>query len=251
MSAAIAVSLKAWSGWAPGMPDREHWQRWLAEGTGQQGSERPACKMIPPMLRRRCTMNTRMALESALTVCQEAGVDPKQVQLFHGTTNGEISSLNRLLHDLADDEPLSPTAFTNSVHHVPTGYFSIATQHMGLSRTISAFEDTFTCTFLDMLGRFARNRNQPALLIVGDELPPEPFDILLASPPIPYTVSLLFTACEPGTPSSITFSRDLNSEIVDRPHNIQPLFDFLRWVDSDEASLRLDTSFGAVVWQRH
>lgn len=251
MNAAPAITLKAWSGWAPGLTHRALWQRWLAERNDPEGSERPACKKIPAMMRRRCTVNTRMVLESALTACEEAGVDPKQVLVFLGTANGEISSLNRLLFDLADDEALSPTAFTNSVHHVPTGYFSIATGHLGLSRTISAFEDSFTCTFLDMYGYFSRKQDQPALLVMADEMPVEPFDVMLVPPPFPYAVSMLFAPCKAGTPESITFSRDPKAEIVERPEDAQPVFDFLRWVDSGEPSLRLHTSFGAVVWQRH
>ena len=220
---------------------------------------RPPNKHVPPMLRRRCTLNTRMGLETAFAVCEAHGLAPAETHLFLGTANGETSSLKVLLEDLCRDERLSPTAFTNSVHHVPTGYFSIAAGHVSVSRTLSAFDDTLICTFLDMLGLLARRPERPALLVFTDEVSPEPFDQMLEIPPFPFAVSFLVRACEADRPGAVTLSRveasrDESAVAAEgapmADASPSAVFSLLRWYDGDAPEMRMQTAFGAVLWQR-
>jgi len=243
------IEIMGWSAWAPRMTTRAAWQCWLRGGEmAVESIAKPPNKRVPPMLRRRCTLNTRMALETAFAVCEEQGIDPAEPHLFLGTANGETSSLKVLLEDLSRDERLSPTAFTNSVHHVPTGYFSIAAQHVTVSRTLSAFDDTLICTFLDMLGLLARRPERPALLMFTDEVSPEPFDQMLEIPPFPFAVSLLVRAC-PDQPGAITLSRE-ESGVEAADTSPSAVFSLLRWYDGGAPTMRMQTAFGAVLWQR-
>lgn len=247
----IYVKLQQWHGWAPQLHNREQWRQWLHQGTVAKDSQaKPACKGTPAMLRRRGTMNVKTCAETALHLCHELEIDPAQTHLLFGTANGEASSLRALLDDLCIDEALSPTAFTNSVHHIPTGYLSIAAQHQGIARTISAFENTFLCTYLDMLGLFQSQGHLPALLVISDEMLPQPFDQMLESPPFPFGMAFIFHKLERAEPGAISFQRESETAGQDWTHK-DSVFQFLKWYDSDAQSLSLNTSFGVVTWKKH
>ncbi len=245
------VHLLAWEAWAPGLCNREAWCRWLPEG-GPVGlvEAKPACKDVPPMLRRRYSLPSRMMLEVSLAVCRAADVSPREVHLLFGSANGEIATLKRLLEDLSEDSPLSPTAFSNSVHHVPTGHFGMVTRHQTVSRTLSSFEDTFACGFLEMVCLLRRLPQSPVLLVLADEIPPEPFDQMLAVPPFPYAVAMLFSVDGPSDVAALAFRRqDRTVSATSRLHG-EPVFDFLRWYEGGAPDLRMNTSFGVVSWNR-
>lgn len=246
----ISFDVLNWSAWAPHLPNREAWQTFLRTGQGQElVAKRAEAKGIPAMQRRRCTPNARMFAETAFNACAEIGMTPAETELFFGTSNGEITALAALLKDLTVDEALSPTAFTNSVHHTPTGYFSIASKHRAVERTLSAFDDTFTCTWLDMQGFCLRHWPETVLLVVADEALPAPFDDMLEAPPFPYSVSLLLRPRRTAVAGSLRFERaDGAADVIssDRP----PIFDFLTWYDSQHPQLRLQSAFGAVAWQK-
>lgn len=248
----MSISFKVlnWSAWAPQLTNNEAWRTYLEDGTLQaEVVKRADAKGIPAMLRRRCTPNARMLAQTAIDVCQRAEIEPAHTQLFFGTSNGEISALAALLKDLSVDEALSPIAFTNSVHHTPTGYLSIASKHTAVERTLSAFDDTFTCTWLDMLGFCIRQRPKYALLVIADESLVEPFDEMLEAPPFPYSVSLLLEVCDEKEPDGITFQRLPEQEVAPQSKR-PPIFDFLKWYDSQRPQLRMKTAFGAVAWQK-
>jgi hypothetical protein len=248
----MTLSLRGWCGWAAGLTTPDQWRAWLAgDAAPQDATDKPACKTIPAMMRRRCTLNSRMFLESALQLCAENEVEPGKVALMFGSANGEIQVLKKIQESLCANEPFSPTAFTNSVHHTPTGYFAIATQNKGVSRTLSAFDDTFVCAYLDMTAMLSRRENGPVLLVLADELLLEPFDQMLEPPPFPYAIAMLFEKVAPDAPG-LRFSRigsapDTKAEPLELR---EPVFHFLRWYESGSPRFTLPSGFGEVAWQR-
>ncbi|HSQ40812.1 MAG TPA: beta-ketoacyl synthase chain length factor, partial [Fibrobacteraceae bacterium] len=135
--------------------------------------ERPACLFLSPMLRRRCSMVTRMALEAAYQALERAAVPPQEVNVLHLSRLGEITSLMDLLQALVKREPLSPATFSNSVHHTPIGYFSIQAGNQKIGRTLSAGPMTWVMGCVDAFGLLLAH-TEPLLLVYSDEsLPPE------------------------------------------------------------------------------
>ena len=246
-----SVKLLAWSAWGPGLAGQTEMTDWLMEGRQpEEGPSQPPCQGIDRRLRRRFSQTTKMALETGLDACRQANVAPHETHLLYGSINGEITILSSLLKDLAEKEPLSPTAFSNSVHHVPTGYYGLTTQHKGVSRTLSALEDTFACLWLDMLGLLKRNASLPVLLIVAEEMPPEPFLQMVPVPPFPYSVALLLEPAADDLPGSMRCqAMDPAGKPSETRFRDQP-FTWLRWFLSDEPCLRLRTKFGGLEWHR-
>jgi len=236
-----------WEAWAPALQSRDQWRAWLPDGGPLAASDAaPRCKGAPPMLRRRYSLPSRMVIETVLRLCEAAGVAPSETHLIFGSANGEIEVLKALMEDLCQDQPLSPTAFSNSVHHVPTGHFGMATQHKTLSRTLSSYKDTFLCCFLEAACLLRRQPEKPALLVVAEEIPPVPFDMLLAMPPFPYAAALLLGA----EGASLRFDRAPNGAEPHPRKHIEPAFDFLRWLEGDAPALRLEAAFGVYEWRR-
>ncbi|QTD49546.1 beta-ketoacyl synthase chain length factor [Sulfidibacter corallicola] len=258
-SAGIGRPLRvlAWRAWAPGLPDREAFHTWLlGHGAYEPVEAKPPCAAVPSRLRRRCTYLTRMVLETALPVCDDAGLATDAVNLVYGSRNGEIVILRDLLSDIFDREPLSPTAFSNSVHHTPTGYFGLVTKNKGISRTVSAHRDTFTCAYLEAVMLATRYPETPVLLVIADEQTPEPFDRILHPPPFPHSVAMILAPAPAG--SGIGLTRVRNAAPSPEGAGREPaaeegeeqVFSFLRWYLGDEAQLDLDTEFGGVRWWR-
>ncbi len=140
-----------------------------------QGPEdKPACKELAPMLRRRCGLATRMALEACYTVLAQAGVAADSVNILHLSRYGEIVALHELLTAQVAREPLSPTTFSNSVHHTPIGYFSLNSKNRRIGRTLSAGEQTFAMGFVEACAML-QNDATPLLLVYADEPLPAVF----------------------------------------------------------------------------
>lgn len=241
--------LKGWNAWAPGLPTRDHWRNWLPQGGPLETLEaKPACKDAKPIWRRRYSLSSRMLIDTALHLCRDQAVDPTQTHLIYGAENGETPPFIALLKDLTVSSPLSPTAFSNSVHHVPTGHFGMLAKHKGVSRTISAFEDTFICSCLDMAGLYSREPQLPTLMVMADQFLEHPFDCPQSNPPFPYGAAFLFSATGPEEQAlKLRIHPDGNGE--DGPL-VEPVFNFLRWFESDESRLEMKTSFGVAEWSR-
>ena len=236
--------IQSWSAWAPGLPTRAHWQEWLPHGGPLEELEaRPACKQVGAMQRRRFTANTRMMATTALEACELAEVNPGDVDLVYGSANGEISPLKNLLGDLCQNQPLSPTHFSNCVHHTPTGHFGMAAKQRHVSRTLSSYKDTFICLYLEAAGLLLR-KGRPVLLAIADEALCEPFDSMLEPPPFPYGAAMVLKPGDQG----IRITR-IEGEATSNPHE-EPVFGFLNWLENGTEPLKQQTSFGVFQWSK-
>ena len=85
-------------------------------------AETPRAELLPPMLRRRTSLLTRMAAEVAAQAIAAAGLERGRVTVIYGSVYGEIRTTIDLLEALLDPAaPLSPTKFHNSVHNTAAG----------------------------------------------------------------------------------------------------------------------------------
>jgi len=245
------ASLQCWTAWAPGLPDRTSWEQWLRHVTIHLAPhETPACAHIPPLLRRRCSFLARMVLEVAFRACEETQTPPHQVHTIYCSRHGEMQTLRTLFDDLASASPLSPTFFSNSVHHTPTGYWSITAQNPLISRTISGGEQSFVYGYLEASCLLSQYPEQPVLLVVADEILPEPFANAQYSPSLSYAVALLLRAGGNEGSISLQFGRSAPGTIRAPRYYSEPVCDFLHWLVCDQARDQFITSAGGWQWQR-
>ncbi|MBA3549512.1 MAG: beta-ketoacyl synthase chain length factor, partial [Nannocystis sp.] len=178
MTGTIELELRGVGLWTPGFADAAAWASRLSEHVpgdrSGPGAETPRAELLPPMLRRRTSLLTRMAAEVAAQAIAAAGLDRAHVTVIYGSVYGEIRTTLDLLEALLDPAaPLSPTKFHNSVHNTAAGYVSIAAQNRGGNAAITAGRSTLAMGLIECAGLVAAGQG-PALLVIAEESLPEP-----------------------------------------------------------------------------
>ena len=162
--------------WTPGFADAAAWasREHVPGDRSGPGADAPRAELLPPMLRRRTSLLTRMAAEVAAQAIAAAGLDHAHVTVIYGSVYGEIRTTLDLLEALLDPAaPLSPTKFHNSVHNTAAGYVSIASQNRGGNAAITAGRSTLAMGLIECAGLVAAGQG-PALLVIAEESLPEP-----------------------------------------------------------------------------
>ena len=142
----------------------------------------PTPAMLPPAERRRTGRVVKLALAVALEATASAGADPTLLPSVFSSSGSDGHICHEICQALAlSTREVSPTRFSNSVHNVAAGYWSIATGSMTESNVLCAFDASFIAGLLDALTQVAVDR-QSVLLVAYDTEYPAP---LHAKRPIP------------------------------------------------------------------
>ena len=133
----------------------------------------PAPTMLPPAERRRTGRVVRLALAVALEATLSAEADPKQLPSVFASSGGDGHICHEICQALAlATREVSPTRFSNSVHNVASGYWSIAAGSMAESNVLCAFDASFCAGLLDVLTQTAVERQTVLLVAYDTEYPP-------------------------------------------------------------------------------
>lgn len=127
----IEFSVTGWSAWAPGLPQAQDWIDWARADApaAPDGEGAPALADVPPVMRRRIDRLGRMAI-SATDDCDDS---PRRedIPLVFVSRHGDVAGSVDLLRALGQAEPLSPTAFSLSVHNAVAALYSIVRKRRG------------------------------------------------------------------------------------------------------------------------
>jgi hypothetical protein len=169
MTGSVRFSIARWSAWAPGLDSRGAWQAWAgssgAEGAAFLGDSSARIREFPALLGRRASRSDRAGLRAALD-CSE-GLGP--VATVFASRHGEVHRSVELLTALARDEPLSPMAFSLSVHNAAAGLFSIGREDRSASSSVAAGRDSLPMAMLEACGVLAEGA--PRVLVVAHDEP--------------------------------------------------------------------------------
>jgi hypothetical protein len=161
----------------------------------------------------------------------------------HGNINESIPMLDRL----AEEQPISPTKFSHTVHNAQAGLFSIAADNRRASSSVAAQEDTFACGYLEALAHLQRDPGSSVLLVMAD-IPLAPtFAKLVEEPTAAYGLALLLATDGDGT--AIGFAAD-SPDAVARRCAWPDAMEFLCWLLGDESDLCLGAAGRRWRWQR-
>jgi hypothetical protein len=211
--------------------------------------KKPPCKQVPEILRRRCTFVTRMVLETSLDVFSGTEVASDSTQTVFCSRHGESQLLGSLLHDIHSEIPLSPTQFSNSVHHTATGYFDLVTKNKQTSRTISAGMSSFVIGYLEAVGLLKVKPDRACLLVIADEIPPQPFAQGLKQPwDFPFALAWLLELAKSNDQDAYRLARSKSSESCN--FNDEPALSFLRWFIKEEERCTLKTPNWSWTWTK-
>ena len=155
----------------------------------------PDVSFLPPMQRRRMSRMSRMALNVAIRC---TGDEASTVRCVFASRYGEQTTSLRLLREVVTKEPLSPTAFSHSVHNTASGLFAIQTKNRTASTSIAARRDTFGYAWLEAAQNLHQDPTRPVLLVVADEPLPDVYASYADELEASYALALLLRSEETG-----------------------------------------------------
>lgn len=163
----VQFSIASHSAWAPGLSTPAAWAQWSAAPFPIHAEGEPAVRAMPPMLRRRAGFLGKMALEVAYA-CLDGRTG---VPAVFCSRHGEVARAVDLLTDLANDEPLSPTAFGLAVHNASAGLFSIARADHANHLALAAGPSTIEHAVIEACGLLADGEAMVLLVAYDCALP--------------------------------------------------------------------------------
>ncbi|OSN09615.1 beta-ketoacyl synthase [Lonsdalea britannica] len=213
----FAFTLLDWQARAPGLNDSTDWQSW-AKTPRAIDPEHPVgkCRHLPMMTARRLNSGSRFSVDCGLSLLQQHGGDA----VVFTSRHGELERNLRILLALSQQESLSPTDFTMSVHNSAVGSLTIAARSSVVSTSIAAGVDSFQQGLLEVAALHQAGYRH-VVLVDFDGIIPAFYDDKLPEqmPRYPYAVALLLApgddltcstsplsqAIEPETPQSLQF----------------------------------------------
>jgi hypothetical protein len=179
----------------------------------------PTPAMLPPAERRRTGRVVKLALAVALEATASADADPTLLPSVFSSSGGDGHICHEICQALAlSTREVSPTRFSNSVHNVAAGYWSIATGSMTESNALCAFDASFIAGLLDALTQVAVDRHS-VLLVAYDSEYPAP---LHAKRPIPDALGVAMVLTPEHSATSIArIDLTLTDETCDSMSDLQ------------------------------
>jgi len=241
----ITFSVRAWSAWAPGIQSSEDWTAWARAPRVPELEGSPELKFIPAMQRRRFSRLSRMALQVAFDATPPELVT--DVCSVFASRHGESNACVALLSDIARGQPISPTAFSHSVHNSQGGQFSIAAANGRPSSSIAAGTNTFCAGLIEAVGLCERHRPSPTLLVVADE--PRPAILRDVDDELPAAFAVALLIDEGAQSAAPAFRLELGAAHADPPASeprLPQALEFLAWMI--EGKGRLEVPFERRSW---
>ena len=145
----LGTAVDSWSAWAPGLESPEDWLQWAQNAREPQSDGAPAVSFFPAMYRRRLSRLGKMA---AFVAHQCDGNTPESHRLVFASRYGEQQRTANILNGLTRGEPVSPTAFSLSVHNAVAGLYSLVKKNQAPTTSLSAGSNTFASGWLEAVG---------------------------------------------------------------------------------------------------
>ncbi|MEO7207003.1 MAG: beta-ketoacyl synthase chain length factor [Steroidobacteraceae bacterium] len=200
-------------------PGLNGWPQTAAVLSGQQPyvaapTVLPVPAMLPPAERRRTGRVVKLALAVALEATSNANANPEGMPSVFSSSGSDGHICHEICQALAlSAREVSPTRFSNSVHNVAAGYWSIATGSMSESNVLCAFDASFVAGLLDAMTRIAVDRQTVLFVAYDTEYPPP----LHAKRPIPDAFGVAMVLTPERTASSVAgIELTLTDESADR-----------------------------------
>lgn len=145
--------------------------RWSAAVCDRAG-ERPTLfghcadeAAIPPAYRRRMGMMERIVARCALGLLTDA----ERTEIVLCSRFGNLGTLIALLQALSNGEPVSPMAFSGSVHNVLAGVLGQIRGDRSAHTAVACGRDTLTAGIVEAWCKLAVDPLHPLILVFGDE----------------------------------------------------------------------------------
>jgi hypothetical protein len=186
----IKFNIAQWRAWAPGLISVEEWRQWSHEPVIPAPTDAaPDVSFLPAMQRRRLSRLARMAFSVGWPLAE--GLE--QLPLVFVSRHGETPRTFDILSDLANDEPLSPTQFSLSVHNAVIGLWSILRGETSEMTALACAGDGLEHGVVEAAS-LLEDGAPAVLLVITEEQPPAAYAPWIDDVPFPYALGLLLTA---------------------------------------------------------
>lgn len=188
----MQLTIEHWRAWMPGVSSPQQWQQWCESGSADSSDDSIDVSAIPPMLRRRLSPMGRAAT-SCLMPLLALLHQPSNTPIVFASRHGEVGRTQKMLCDLAEDELLSPTAFSLSVHNAICGIISINQKITANINAIAAAGSELTTTLIEAAGLLSGNSCKEVLCVLCDEPLPAPYRPYCDQPQQPFALALIIS----------------------------------------------------------
>ncbi len=242
----IPAIVRQWAAWSPGLEDADAWRAWARAPQPLAHEGCPDVQFLPALLRRRCSPLARIMLATAYEACPPD--ERARVRTVFASRHGNINESIPMLDRLAEEQPISPTKFSHTVHNAQAGLFSIAAENRRASSSVAAQENTFACGYLEALAHLQRDPGSSVLLVMADVPLAPTFAKLVEEPVAAYGLALLLATEGDGTAICFdTAPPETGGRVCEWPEAAE----FLRWLLSGDAHLCLGAGSHRWLWLRH
>lgn len=169
----MELAISQFAAWSPTRQSEEDWQHWANDSSesllidhADDNVKKPKTAAVPAMTRRRLTLWGAMAMEVACQVAEH--IDAKTPTIF-ASRHGDTQRTYTLLESISRGEPLSPTAFSLSVHNSSSGMFSILQKVLANALALAAGKETLAHAFLEAENLL--NQGHSKVLLVNCDQP--------------------------------------------------------------------------------
>lgn len=148
----------------------------------------PTLEFLPALQRRRLSRPARLALQVAYDCLAGEQAD----HIVWSSRHGDSTKTLDILHDLARDEAVSPTAFSTSVHNAPAGLYSILFGDDCPSTSLSARTESLSQACWEAAALLGSGQAKRVLVVCYDEPSSEPYARYIKESEAVFALGLLF-----------------------------------------------------------
>lgn len=158
--------MDSWVALSPGIATPEDWLIWSNNDHQWPVELTPvAADLIKPMMRRRMSSLSKLALQTALQISTGMTID----YIVFSSRHGELTRTVKLMEDIIAGEDASPTAFSQSVHNTAAGLFTISSQRAIPVTSIAAVESSLQHALIEAAIYLQENPIAQVLVVDFDE----------------------------------------------------------------------------------
>ncbi len=253
----VVSTVQDWAAWGPGLETEWIWRLWSRGDLDlpQSTDVRPDVRFVKAMLRRKLSLETRMAFRVLENCISQKHLPDSYVFC---SRYGEFSRTLGILEGIASDEPVSALAFSLSVHNTASSLFSIHRAEAGIDpfppRAISltgaqaTLEAAFTEAWMQLNTGVART----VALTYFDIPLPEMYNNSSTTVDNPIAISMVLRhRNDRGVGTVIRLTQDQHRKEIDGGENLPgKSLDLIRVLAGDKRSISIETDIHRWVWNR-
>ncbi|NIY91002.1 beta-ketoacyl synthase chain length factor [Vibrio diazotrophicus] len=168
----VSFNIDAWSANSLGIQELAAWEQWSQTHQWPE-DETIESGLIPPMMRRRMSPLSKLAVQTAIHLLQQEPID----YLVFSSRHGELHRSAELIKNILAGEEASPMNFSQSVHNTAAGLTTIATKKAIPVTSIAAGENTFHSALIEAWLYLKQYPSAKVLLVDFDQPLPEDYSV--------------------------------------------------------------------------